>query len=130
MPLLTAPLCRSAPNYATIHAAQYHRKSRQKISARQPLKNILWSRNMKKIQPGRSFPLGATVSPNGVNFSVFSKNGTAVELLLFDEGKYDQPARVIPFDPVRNKTFYYWHMLVPDIKGGQVYAYRVHGPFN
>ena len=85
---------------------------------------------MKKIQPGRSFPLGASVYPNGVNFSVFSKNCDAVELLLFDEGKYDTPAQVIPFDPVRNKTFYYWHMFVPGIKGGQVYAYRVHGPFD
>src|SRR6478735_1411523 len=84
---------------------------------------------MKRIQPGRSFPLGATVTPEGVNFSVFSKNCDSVELLLFDEGKYDKPARVISFDPHRNKTFYYWHMLVPELQAGQVYAYRVHGEF-
>lgn len=82
-----------------------------------------------KIQPGRSFPLGATVTPDGVNFSVFSKNCVEVELLLFDEGKYDKPAHVITFDPQRNRTFYYWHMFVPGLKAGQVYAYRVHGPF-
>ncbi len=69
-----------------------------------------------KVQPGKSFPLGATVTPEGVNFSVFSKNCNSVDLLLFDEGKYDQPAQVIPFDPVRNKTFYYWHMLIPGMK--------------
>ncbi|OWY58572.1 glycogen debranching enzyme, partial [cyanobacterium TDX16] len=84
----------------------------------------------KKIQTGRSFPLGATVTSEGVNFSVFSKNCHAVELLLFDEGKYDQPSRVIPFDPQLNRTFYYWHMVVPGLKAGQVYAYRVHGPFH
>ncbi len=82
-----------------------------------------------KVQPGKSFPLGATVSPDGVNFSVMSKNCDSVELLLFDEDKYDKPARVIPFDPHVNKTFYYWHMFIPGLKAGQVYAYRVHGPF-
>ncbi|MBL8134626.1 MAG: glycogen debranching protein GlgX [Anaerolineae bacterium] len=81
-----------------------------------------------KPLPGRSFPLGATVYPDGVNFSVFSKNCERVELLLFDHGRYDKPARVIPFDPKRNKTFYYWHMFVPGLQSGQVYAYRVHGP--
>ncbi len=83
-----------------------------------------------KVLPGQSYPLGATVTPNGVNFSVFSKNCHSVELLLFDEGKYDRPAHTLKFDPVRNRTFYYWHMLLPELKAGQVYAYRVHGPFD
>jgi len=88
-------------------------------------------RHMAKSQnlgAGRSFPLGATVVPNGVNFSVFSKNGDAVELLLFDEGDYEKPARVIRLNPKINKTFYYWHIFVPGLKSGQVYGYRVHGP--
>ncbi|MDZ4769467.1 MAG: glycogen debranching protein GlgX, partial [Chloroflexota bacterium] len=83
-----------------------------------------------KAQPGRSFPLGATVYPDGVNFSIFSKNCEGVDLLLFDHGVYDKPARVIHFDPKRNKTFYYWHMFVPGLKSGQGYAYRVHGAMN
>lgn len=82
-----------------------------------------------KIQPGRSFPLGAVVTPEGVNFSVFSKNCDSVELLLFEEGKYEKPSQVIAFHPQKNRTFYYWHMFVPGLKAGQVYAYRVHGPF-
>ncbi len=82
-----------------------------------------------KVQPGKSFPLGTTVHPDGVNFTVFSKNCDSVELLLFNEGDYSKPARVLGFDPVRNRTFYYWHMFVPGIKAGQVYAFRVHGPF-
>jgi isoamylase len=81
------------------------------------------------ILPGQSFPLGATVYPNGVNFCVFSKNCDAVELLLFDDVDDPRPARVIPLDPADNRTFYYWHIFVLGIGAGQLYAYRVHGPF-
>jgi glycogen operon protein len=80
-------------------------------------------------QPGRSFPLGATVYPNGVNFAVFSKNCDAVDLLLFDHPDDPEPRRVINLDPKRNRTFYYWHAFVPDIGHGQLYGYRVHGPY-
>ena len=81
------------------------------------------------ILPGRSFPLGATVYPNGVNFCIFSKNCTALELLLFDAPDVPWPARVIQLEPKQNKTFYYWHVFVPNIGAGQVYAYRAYGPF-
>lgn len=81
------------------------------------------------ILPGRSFPLGATVYPNGVNFCILSKNSTALELLLFDTPDAPLPARVIQLDSKQNKTFYYWHVFVPGISAGQVYAYRVTGPF-
>lgn len=79
--------------------------------------------------PGRSFPLGATVYPEGVNFSIFSKSSAAVELLLFAAPDDPQPSQVINLDPKRNKTFYYWHVLVPNLTAGQVYAYRVYGPY-
>lgn len=81
------------------------------------------------ILPGRSFPLGATVYPNGVNFCIFSKNCTALELLLFDAPDVPWPARVIQLEPKQNKTFYYWHVFVANIGAGQVYAYRAYGPF-
>lgn len=81
------------------------------------------------ILPGRYIPLGATVYPDGVNFCVLSKNCTALELLLFDAPDAPRPARVIPLDPQRNKTFYYWHVFVAGLKAGQVYGYRVQGPF-
>jgi isoamylase len=81
------------------------------------------------ILPGLPFPLGATVQPGGVNFSVFSKNCTGVELLLFDAHDDPYPARVVPLDPRRNKTFYYWHGFVPGVRPGQLYGYRVHGRF-
>src|SRR5574341_246162 len=81
------------------------------------------------ILPGQPFPLGATVHPGGVNFSVFTKNCAAVELLLFDGHADPRPARVIPLDPKRNRTFYYWHAFIPGIGPGQLYGYRVHGMF-
>jgi len=83
------------------------------------------------LLPGHAYPLGATVRdhPHGVNFSVFSKNCAALELLLFDHADDAQPAGVIALDPVRNRTFYYWHVFVPEIGAGQLYGYRAHGPF-
>lgn len=81
------------------------------------------------ILPGRSYPLGATFRGDGVNFCVFSRNCTAVELLLFDHHDAPRPARIIRLDPVRNRTFYYWHVFVKGIQPGQLYGYRVHGPF-
>ncbi|MEW5869452.1 MAG: glycogen debranching protein GlgX [Chloroflexota bacterium] len=83
-----------------------------------------------EILPGQSYPLGATIFSNGVNFCIFSKNCQNVELLLFDDVLDSRPSRVIPLDPKRNRTFYYWHALVPGITAGQLYGYRVHGPFN
>ena len=78
--------------------------------------------------PGQSYPLGATVYPDGVNFSLFSKSCEVLELLLFDDPAAKKPARVIRFDPNRNKTYYYWHIFVPGIGAGQLYGYRAYGP--
>jgi glycogen operon protein len=78
---------------------------------------------------GQSFPLGATVCPEGVNFSVFSRYGTALELLLFEDVDDLMPSSAIALDPRLNRTYYYWHVFVPGITAGQLYGYRVHGPF-
>jgi isoamylase len=64
---------------------------------------------------GRSYPLGATSLPDGVNFSVFSRNASALELLLFDREDDSRPARVVPIDPAANRTYHYWHVLVPGL---------------
>ena len=79
---------------------------------------------------GSSAPLGATVRRlGGVNFSVFSKHAARMELLLFDDDNAAQPATVIPLDAEQHRTYHYWHAFVPDIRPGQVYGYRAHGPF-
>ncbi|MFP4396286.1 MAG: glycogen debranching enzyme, partial [Anaerolineales bacterium] len=82
---------------------------------------------MSQPLPGQSYPLGATCTPDGVNFCIFSKNCDAVELHLFDDVDDGAPSRVIKLDPERNRTFYYWHVLLPDIEPGQLYGYRVAG---
>ena len=76
---------------------------------------------------GRCAPLGATVVAGGVNFSVFSRCASAVELLFFDRADDPRPARVIPIDPCTNRTYHYWHTFVPGAQPGQLYGYRVHG---
>lgn len=79
---------------------------------------------------GRSVPVGATASNAGVNFSLFSRHATNVELLLFDHEDDAQPSRVIHLDPVKNRTYHYWHVFLPDVHPGQIYGYRVEGTFN
>ncbi len=83
--------------------------------------------NKSQIRRGQCFPLGATVYSDGVNFSVFSKNGGSIELLLYERVDDARPSRIIHLLRSRNRTFYYWHVFVPEIQAGQIYAYRVHG---
>jgi glycogen operon protein len=80
------------------------------------------------VTPGRSYPLGPAVYPSGVNFSLFAKGATLVELLLFDGVADAQPARTIALDPQRHRSYHYWHAFVPGVRPGQIYGYRVHGP--
>ena len=79
---------------------------------------------------GRSFPLGATIVPGGANFSVYSRGASSVELLLFAGEDDASPARVISLDPAVNRTYHYWHNFVPDVRVGQIYGYRAHGPWD
>ncbi|HEY7445258.1 MAG TPA: glycogen debranching protein GlgX [Vicinamibacterales bacterium] len=90
---------------------------------RQPLRDI------PTVTRGQSAPLGATVCPGGVNFSVFAKRAELVELLLFDDARAPDAAQVIPLEPKSHRTYHYWHAFVAGLKPGQVYAYRAHGPF-
>ena len=79
---------------------------------------------------GLSAPLGATLRDGGVNFSLFSRRATGVELLFFDREDDSRPTRVIAIDPRTNRTYHYWHVFVPSVKPGQIYGYRVHGAFD
>ena len=82
------------------------------------------------LAQGQSYPLGVTVYPDGVNFSVYSRSATGLELLLFEHVDDPQAARVIPLDPGVNFTAHYWHVFVPGILPGQLYGYRAFGPFD
>ncbi|HVK09396.1 MAG TPA: glycogen debranching protein GlgX [Gemmataceae bacterium] len=77
---------------------------------------------------GQPYPIGATVVDGGTNFSLFSRSAEGVELLFFDREDDAKPARTIRLDPVGDRTYYYWHTLVPGVRPGQLYGYRVTGP--
>ena len=79
---------------------------------------------------GRSSPLGASVSADGANFSIYSKHATRLDLLFFDGADDACPSRVIPIDPATNRTYHYWHVFVPGVKAGQIYGYRASGTFD
>jgi len=82
------------------------------------------------LTTGNSSPIGATVVNGGVNFSLYSRHATGVELLLFDKSEDAKPARVIGLDPSSNRTYHYWHLFVPELQPGHIYGYRVQGPFD
>lgn len=82
-----------------------------------------------ELHKGNTSPLGATVCNGGVNFSVFARDCTGIELLLFDRADDATASRIITLEPKRNRTYHYWHTFVPDIGSGQLYGFRVAGPF-
>jgi isoamylase len=81
------------------------------------------------MKTGSPYPIGATVTATGVNFSVFSYHATRAELLLFDREDAAQPSRIIDLIPGTNRTSHYWHVHLPGIEAGQLYGYRMSGPY-
>ena len=79
-------------------------------------------------QAGRPAPLGATTGTGGTNFSVHAPAATAVELLLYADPEAAEPARILRLDPLRQRSDDYWHVHLPGVGHGQVYAWRVDGP--
>jgi len=82
---------------------------------------------MTTVWPGRPGPLGATLAPDGVNFALFSEHATAVELCLFDRA---DAARETERIPLIEQTNHVWHGFLPGLRPGQLYGYRVSGPFD
>ena len=85
---------------------------------------------MSELSKGQSSPLGATVSADGTNFSIYSKHAKRIELLLFDCVDDARPERAISIDPATNRAYHYWHIFVPGVKAEQIYGYRVDGAFD
>ena len=75
-------------------------------------------------RPGKSYPLGATVQPDGVNFCIYAKSAS-IQLLLFDHQDDKQPTEHIVLDPKKNQTEHYWHIYIHGISAGQLYGWRV-----
>jgi glycogen operon protein len=79
-----------------------------------------------KVWPGVPYPLGATWDGGGVNFALFSEHATGVELCLFNGSEeLQEVARV----PMREQTDQAWHAYLPEVRPGQLYGYRVYGPY-
>src|SRR5215469_16848850 len=76
------------------------------------------------LREGLPLPLGATWDGLGVNFALFSANATKVELCLFDEAGKETERIALP-----EYTDEVWHGYLPDVRPGQLYGYRVHGPY-
>jgi isoamylase len=79
-----------------------------------------------RVWPGSPYPLGTTWDGAGVNFALFAENATKVELCLFDAPDAAQEAHRIPLKEYTDKV---WHAYLPDVLPGQLYGYRVHGPY-
>src|SRR5262245_18716745 len=82
-------------------------------------------RTMKVVTKGRHYPLGATITPTGVNFALYSQQATEVFLLLFDKADGD------PTDIIRlqERDKFVWHAHVNGVKAGQLYGYKVRGQY-
>ena len=78
------------------------------------------------VLPGRPYPLGATWDGTGVNFAIYSENATRVELCLFDNRSKSETERIV----VRETTAFVHHCYIPALQPGQLYGYRIHGPFD
>jgi glycogen operon protein len=79
-----------------------------------------------RVWPGKAYPLGATWDGNGVNFALFSECATGVELCLFESPQATAEAHRIPLTERRDLV---WHCYLPDVRPGQLYGYRVQGPY-
>lgn len=82
-----------------------------------------------KVHNGSPLGFGAVITPIGVNFSIYSRDASAVSLVLFESENDEKPSNIIPLDPVLNRTGDVWHLLIEGIGAGTLYLYKVDGPY-
>jgi glycogen operon protein len=80
------------------------------------------------IRPGSRYPAGASPVPGGINFSIYSRHASHVELLLFRAADSPQPFQVIALEARLHRVFFFWSVLVEGLPTGIHYAWRVDGP--
>ena len=83
---------------------------------------------MYATRAGTRFPVGATVVAGGVNFALFSRHATRVELLLYEQADSPQAFQTIALDPDVNRSYFNWHVFVAGLGAGAHYAWRLDGP--
>ena len=82
-----------------------------------------------EVQAGNPLPWGAHQRGDGVNFALFSRHATRVRLELYQNADDSTATRIIELDPVRHRTGDVWHVWVRSIPAGQLYGYRIEGPY-
>src|SRR3954470_15412049 len=97
--------------------------TQEKIMTKPQSENLI---EVTPITEGRPFPLGATWDGEGVNFALFSAHASKVELCLFDETGETELERIV----LPEYTDEIWHGYLPKAAPGQVYGYRVYGPYD
>ncbi|MGZ8163512.1 MAG: glycogen debranching protein GlgX [Methylobacter sp.] len=85
-------------------------------------------KNEYQLKPGNPYPAGCKPNGGGVNFSIFSRYATHVELLLFDTTEKEEPFRIITLQKEINRTFFYWHVYIVGLPAGTWYTWRIDGP--
>ncbi len=80
-----------------------------------------------EILPGKPFPYGASVTPEGINFSFYIKSPEKISFCLFDEEKTDKPKAEYELNPASNRTGNVWHIFIKNLKPPAVYGVRVNG---
>ena len=73
--------------------------------------------------------LGSSITADGINFAIYSRDARSVSICLFDSDSAQKPYAVIPFDPQKNKTGDIWHIHVKGLGAGVLYLYKVDGPY-
>ncbi len=92
--------------------------------------NLVASLEESEIQTGSPLPIGgAQQQGDGVNFVLFSRNATSVRLEFYEQPDDSSPTRIIELDPVSHRTGDIWHIWVRGIPAGQLYGYRIEGPY-
>lgn len=79
---------------------------------------------IKTVYAGSPNPLGATWDGEGVNFAIYSENATSVDLCLYSEDEKEET-----IIKVKERYHHVWHVYVPGIKPGQLYGYKIDGPY-
>jgi isoamylase len=96
------------------------------LSSRRLLPSISFLKSDRRIRAGLPHPLGATWDGRGTNFALFSSTAEKVELCLFDRTGRGEVDRIV----LPERTNDVWHGYLPYVQPGQLYGYRVHGPYH
>lgn len=80
-----------------------------------------------KVRDGSRFPIGISLKEDGVNFCIFSRHASQVELLLYENMSSQFPFQTIRLDPAHNHSFFFWHVFVENLPTGTCYTWRIDG---